>query len=76
MKGAADRMADIAPFYVMDLLARARAMEADGRSIVHMEVGEPDFTAPAPVVEAGKQALERGLTHYTPAVGLPSLRSA
>ena len=76
MKGAADRMADIAPFYVMELLARARAMEADGRSVVHMEVGEPDFTTPAPIVEAGKQALQRGLTHYTPAAGLPLLREA
>ncbi len=73
---AAERMAAIAPFYVMDVLARAKAMEADGRSIVHMEVGEPDFTAPAPIVEAGRQALERGLTHYTAAAGLPPLREA
>ncbi len=60
----------------MDVLARAKAMEAEGRSIVHMEVGEPDFTAPAPIVEAGKQALARGLTHYTAAAGLPLLREA
>lgn len=75
-RGAADRMGDIAPFYVMDVLARAKAMEAEGSRIVHMEVGEPDFTAPAPIVEAGKRALERGLTHYTAAAGLPQLREA
>lgn len=69
-------MADIAPFFVMDLLARARELEAGGRSIIHMEVGEPDYPTPKPIVEAGKRALEQGLTHYTPAVGLPQLREA
>jgi aspartate/methionine/tyrosine aminotransferase len=72
----AGRMADIAPFYVMDLLARARALEAEGRDIVHMEVGEPDFPTPDPVVRAGQQALAAGHTHYTPAAGLPELRTA
>jgi len=64
----------IQPFYVMDLLARARELEAKGRSIVHMEIGEPDFATPAPIVHAGHQALEAGKTHYTPALGLPDLR--
>ncbi len=73
---AAARMEDIAPFYVMDLLARAKAMEAEGRRIIHMEVGEPDFTTPQPIVEAGKRALDRGFTHYTAAAGLPELRLA
>ena len=73
---AATRMEDIAPFYVMDLLARAKAMEAEGRRIIHMEVGEPDFTTPRPIVEAGKRALDRGFTHYTAAAGLPELRLA
>jgi aspartate/methionine/tyrosine aminotransferase len=73
---AAARMGDIAPFYVMDLLARAKALEAAGRSVVHMEVGEPDFSTPAPIVEAGKRALDQGLTHYTAAAGLPALRDA
>ncbi|OYV76565.1 MAG: aminotransferase [Chromatiales bacterium 21-64-14] len=69
-------MADIEPFHVMDLLARARALEAQGRSIVHMEIGEPDFaTAPA-IMEAGCRALRAGHTHYTPALGLPELRAA
>ncbi|MCC6207710.1 MAG: pyridoxal phosphate-dependent aminotransferase [Gammaproteobacteria bacterium] len=66
----------IAPFYVMDVLARARALERAGRSIVHMEIGEPDFTSPEPVVEAGIRALRAGHTHYTAATGLPELRAA
>lgn len=76
LPAAARRMADIAPFYVMDVLARARALERAGRSIVHMEIGEPDFATPAPVVEAGVRALRAGHTHYTPATGLPELRAA
>ncbi|NOX92115.1 MAG: pyridoxal phosphate-dependent aminotransferase [Gammaproteobacteria bacterium] len=69
-------MVDIEPFHVMDLLARARALEATGRDIVHMEIGEPDFVTPAPIREAAKQALDAGKTHYTPATGLPALREA
>lgn len=72
----ADRMASIRPFYVMELLARARELEQSGRSIVHMEVGEPDFDTPRPIVEAGIRALEQGFTHYTAAVGIPELRAA
>jgi aspartate/methionine/tyrosine aminotransferase len=72
----AARMAAIEPFHVMDLLAKARQMESQGRSIVHMEIGEPDFVTPQPVVEAGIKALREGYTHYTPAVGLPALRQA
>jgi len=72
----ARRMVDIEPFHVMDLLARARALEATGRDIVHMEIGEPDFVTPAPIREAAKQALDAGKTHYTPATGLPALREA
>ncbi len=60
----------------MELLARARELEAQGRSIVHMEVGEPDFSTPEPIIEAGRQALADGRTHYTPATGLPELRQA
>jgi len=72
----ARRMDMIEPFHVMDLLARARRMESEGRDIVHMEIGEPDFISPAPVLEAGAQALAQGLTHYTPALGLAQLRAA
>lgn len=72
----AARMADIEPFHVMEVLSRARALEAQGRSIIHMEIGEPDFpTAPA-IVAAGVAALQAGKTHYTPALGLPALREA
>jgi aspartate/methionine/tyrosine aminotransferase len=70
------RMRSIEPFYAMDILARARDLEAKGRSVVHMEVGEPDFPTAAPIVDAGKRALDLGLTHYTPALGLPALREA
>lgn len=72
----ARRMAHIQPFYVMDLLARARELEAQGRSIIHMEIGEPDFVTPEPILEAGRQALAGGHTHYTSALGLPALREA
>ena len=74
MKHIAARMSAIQPFHVMALLARARELEAAGRSIVHMEIGEPDFVTPQPVIDAGMQALAEGRTHYTPSVGLPALR--
>ncbi|MES9914015.1 MAG: pyridoxal phosphate-dependent aminotransferase [Candidatus Sedimenticola sp. 4PFRAG1] len=72
----AGRMERIRPFYVMELLARARQLEEEGRSIIHMEVGEPDFPTPEPIVEAGHQALRDGHTHYTPAMGIIELREA
>ncbi len=72
----ARRMADIAPFHVMALLARAKELEAAGRSIVHMEIGEPDFPTAEPIVAAGQQALAAGRTRYTAAAGLPELRQA
>ncbi len=72
----AARMADIAPFHVMRILARARRMEAEGRAIVHMEVGEPPFPTPAPVIAAAHRALDANQTSYTPALGLPALRAA
>jgi aspartate/methionine/tyrosine aminotransferase len=70
------RAADIEPFRVMDILARALALQADGRDVIHLEVGEPDFPTPAPIVEAGIRALRAGHTRYTPALGLPALREA
>ncbi len=72
----ARRAEDIRPFYVMALLGRARELEAAGRSIVHMEIGEPDFPTPDAVVRAGIEALRAGHTHYTAAAGLPALREA
>jgi len=70
------RMGEIEPFHVMDLLARAKELERQGRSIVHMEIGEPDFATPQPVVEAAQRELAAGEGHYTPALGLPALREA
>jgi len=69
-------MAEIESFHVMDILARARALEAAGHDIVHMEIGEPDFPTVPAIVKAGIEALRAGYTHYTPALGLPALRSA
>ncbi len=71
-----ERAQQIEPFYVMKILQQARELESQGKSIIHMEIGEPDFPSPAMVVEAGKQALDNQLTHYTPANGLPELRAA
>ena len=72
----ARRLAHIAPFHVMELLARAKTLESEGRDIIHMEVGEPDFATPAPIVEAARQHLDTGKVFYTPALGLPELRQA
>ncbi|NLE76030.1 MAG: pyridoxal phosphate-dependent aminotransferase [Chloroflexi bacterium] len=59
-----------------EVLQRARQMEAKGRSMIHLEIGEPDFDTPAHIVEAAVAALRRGETHYTPAAGIPPLRQA
>jgi aspartate/methionine/tyrosine aminotransferase len=72
----ASRLAEIAPFHVMELMARAQALEAQGRSIMHMEVGEPDFATAAPIIEAAQRFLGGGHVHYTAALGLPALREA
>lgn len=59
-----------------EVLARAKALEAQGRDIIHLEIGEPDFTTPANIIEAGVAALRRGETHYTPSAGILLLREA
>ena len=69
-------MAEVAPFHVMELLARARELEAQGRTIVHMEIGEPDFQTAKPICDAGIRAIENGHLFYTPALGIPELRAA
>ncbi len=69
-------MAEIEPFHVMELLARARELEAQGRTIVHMEIGEPDFPTAKPICDAGIRAIESGKHFYTPALGIPELRAA
>lgn len=68
------RSQDIQPFHVMALLARARELEAQGKDIVHMEIGEPDFPTPQPIIDAGLKFIEKGDIHYTPAVGIAELR--
>ncbi len=72
----AARMARIAPFEVMEIQSRARALEARGHDVIHLEIGEPDFTTPRPVVEAAKRALDTQPMFYTSALGLPALREA
>ena len=66
----------IEPFHVMALLARANELQAAGHDVIHLEIGEPDFTTAAPIVEAGQRALANGHTRYTAARGLPALREA
>ncbi len=70
----AQRVDSIAPFRVMELLGKAKQLERQGRDIIHMEIGEPDFITPKAIVAAAEQALQQGKTHYTPALGLPELR--
>ena len=72
----ASRLENIAPFHVMELAKMAAALERQGRSIIHMGIGEPDFTAATPVVEAAARAITGGKMQYTSATGIPSLREA
>lgn len=76
MNKIARRMADIQPFHVMEILKRAHQLEAAGRDIIHLEVGEPDFPTPPTIVEAAREFLAGGHVHYTPALGLTALREA
>ncbi|MGH9358732.1 MAG: pyridoxal phosphate-dependent aminotransferase [Terriglobia bacterium] len=72
----AQRMSDLGTEGAFEVLARARQLESEGRDIIHLEIGEPDFPTPPHVVEAAIQALRDGWTHYGPPVGLPGLRKA
>jgi aspartate/methionine/tyrosine aminotransferase len=72
----ASRVGKIAPFYVMELINKAQALEKEGHHLIHMGVGEPDFTAPPAVVAAANAAMTAGKTQYTSAVGLLALREA
>lgn len=69
-----DRAKKIKPFYVMELLEKAKELESRGEDIVHMEIGEPDFTTPEPVKEAAIKAIKDNRTFYTHSLGLPELR--
>ncbi|RMR27573.1 hypothetical protein ALP91_04075, partial [Pseudomonas savastanoi pv. glycinea] len=66
----------IEPFHVMALLARANELQAAGHDVIHLEIGEPDFTTAQPIIKAGQAALADGKTRYTAARGLPQLREA
>jgi aspartate/methionine/tyrosine aminotransferase len=74
--GISKRAIDIPPFIVMDVLERAQELEAQGRSIIHLEVGEPDFDTPEPIKAAAIKALAQGQTHYTHSLGIKPLRQA
>ena len=70
----AERMARLGTETAFDVLAKAKALEAEGRSIIHLEIGEPDFDTPRNIKEAAKKALDEGWTHYVPSPGIPELR--
>jgi len=72
----ARRMARLGTETAFEVLVKARALEAKGRDIVHLEIGEPDFDTPANIIEAATTALHKGWTHYGPSAGLPALREA
>src|SRR5213594_3432203 len=72
----ARRMSRLGTETAFEVLNRARALEKQGKEIIHLEIGEPDFDTPANVVEAGVDALRKGWTHYGPSAGLPELRQA
>jgi len=71
-----ERMSRLGTETAFEVLVRARALEAQGRNVVHLEIGEPDFDTPPNITEAGIQALKSGATHYGPSAGLPELREA
>lgn len=70
------RLAHIEPFHVMEIATHARALEAGGRDVIHMEIGEPDFPTPQPVIDAAQTLLASGQIYYTSALGIRSLREA
>jgi len=76
MSDVSKRAESIRPFIVMDVVARAREIEAAGRDIVHFEIGDPDFATPEVIVKAAEAAMDAGETGYTPSLGLPDLRDA
>ena len=69
----ASRLQNIAPFHVMELAKMAAELERQGRHIIHMGIGEPDFTAAQPVIDAATRAMAGGKLQYTSATGLPCL---
>lgn len=74
MTGFSSRTDAITPFQVMAILQQAQTLASQGVDVIHLEIGEPDFDTPQPIIQAGIDALSAGKTHYTPALGLPELR--
>src|SRR5690348_4455858 len=72
----ASRMGQMGTETAFEVLVRARALEAQGRDVIHLEIGEPDFDTPGHIIQAAQHALEAGFTHYGPALGQPDLRAA
>src|SRR5947207_7848448 len=72
----AKRMLGVQGEAAFETLARANELERQGRHIIHLEIGEPDFDTPAPIVRAGIEWLKKGKTHYAPVAGVPELREA
>src|ERR687886_2615550 len=72
----ARRMARLGTETAFEVLVKARALEAQGKDVVHLEIGEPDFDTPRHIIEAAKTALDQGYAHYGPSAGLPELREA
>src|SRR5215475_7941624 len=72
----AEKMSRIGTESAFEVLVKARALERQGKNVIHLEIGEPDFPTPAHIVEAGKRALDEGWTRYGPTQGLPELRAA
>ncbi len=76
MRNYADRTGHLRPEGAYQVLARAQALEAEGRAIIHFEIGQPDFDTFANISEAGRRAIAEGKTRYTPPAGMPALREA
>src|ERR1700756_3709855 len=76
MPSIAERVFQLGTETALDVMVKARALEARGRSVIHLEVGEPDFPTPGHIVDAGVRALRDGQTRYGPPAGLPELREA
>ncbi|MFN4985383.1 MAG: pyridoxal phosphate-dependent aminotransferase [Ignavibacteria bacterium] len=72
----AERISRLGTETAFEVLVKARALEAQGKSVVHLEIGEPDFDTPPNIIQAAKDALDKGFTHYGPAAGLPEARKA
>src|SRR5580700_10307737 len=72
----AERMSRLGTETAFEVLNKARALERQGKNVIHLEIGEPDFATPKDIIEAGAEAMKNGWTHYGPAAGLPELRDA